>query len=84
MNPKIVKLREEKAKNCTKIEKLTARNEVIDETVKSLENSDIIGLVREQGLTPDELAALLASLKAAPLPPVTTKNEEESHEMEEN
>lgn len=59
MNPKVKKLREEKAKNCSKIEKLTARNKVIDETVRSLENSDIIGLVREQGLTPDELAKLL-------------------------
>ena len=81
MNPKVEKLREEKAKNCAKIEKLTARNKVIDETVRSLENSDIIGLVREMGLTPDGLAELLASLKAAPVPvsnPKTSK--EESHE----
>lgn len=85
MNPKVEKLREEKAKNCNKIEKLTARNKVIDETVRSLENSDIIGLVREQGLTPDELAKLLATLKAAAVPVnYTTKREEELHEAEEN
>jgi len=83
MNPKVEKLREERAKNCAKIEKLNARNKVIDETVESLENSDIIGLVREQGLTPDMLAELLASLKASPLP-VKPEMKEESYEMEEN
>ena len=46
MNPKIEKLREERERNVEKIEKLTARNKVIDETVKSLENADIVGLVR--------------------------------------
>lgn len=83
MNPKVEKLREEREKNREKIEKLTARNRVIDETVRNLENTDIIGLVREQGLTPDMLAELLASLKASPLPanlPAKTPNKEESHE----
>ena len=61
MNPKVEKLREEREKNREKIEKLTARNRVIDETVRNLENTDIIGLVREQGLSPDMLAELLAS-----------------------
>ena len=79
MNPKVEKLREERKKNREKIEKLTARNRVIDETVRNLENTDIIGLVREQGLTPDMLAELLASLKASPLP-VNTAKKEESHE----
>ena len=64
------------AKNREKIEKLTARNRVIDETVRNLENTDIIGLVREQGLSPDMLAELLASLKASPLPANTPKKEE--------
>lgn len=73
MNPKVEKLRE---KNREKIEKLTARNRVIDETVRNLENTDIIGLVREQGLSPDMLAELLASLKASPLPANTLKKEE--------
>lgn len=83
MNPKVEKLREERAKNRAKIEKLTARNKKIDETVMSLENSDIIGLVREQGLTPDMLAELLASLKASPLP-AKPEMKEESYETEEN
>ena len=75
MNPKIEKLREERERNVEKIEKLTARNKVIDETVKSLENA-------EQGLTPDMLAELLASIRQSPAPE-NTMNEEEPHESEE-
>ena len=76
MNPKVEKLREEREKNREKIEKLTARNRVIYETVRNLENTDIIGLVREQGLSPDMLAELLASMKASPLSANTAKKEE--------
>ena len=59
MNPKIKKLRAERAKNDDKIAKLTDRNEEIDQEVMNLENLDIIGLVRSIGLTPDQLAALI-------------------------
>ena len=59
MNPKIKKLRAERAKNDDKIAKLTARNEEVDNEIMKLENLDIIGLVRAVGLTPDQLAALI-------------------------
>ena len=59
MNPKIKKLRAERAKNDDKIAKLTVRNEEIDQEVMNLEKLDIIGLVRSVGLTPDQLAALI-------------------------
>ncbi len=59
MNPKIRKLRAERAKNDDKIAKLTARNEDVDKEIMNLENLDIIGLVRAVGLTPDQLAALI-------------------------
>ena len=59
MNPKIRKLRAERAKNDDKIAKLTARNEEVDKEIMNLENLDIIGLVRAVGLTPDQLAALI-------------------------
>lgn len=59
MNPKIKKLRAERAKNDDKIAKLTARNEKVDKEIMNLENLDIIGLVRAVGLTPDQLAALI-------------------------
>ena len=59
MNPKIKKLRAERAKNDNKIRTLSARNDEIDQEVTKLENLDIIGLVRGIGLTPDQLAALV-------------------------
>lgn len=62
MNPKIRKLRAERAKNDDKIAKLTARNEEVDKEIMNLENLDIIGLVRAVGLTPDQLAALIQSV----------------------
>ena len=61
MNPKIKKLRAERAKNDNKIRTLSARNDEIDQEVTKLENLDIIGLVRGIGLTPDQLAALIQS-----------------------
>lgn len=85
MNPKVEKLREERAKNCKKIERLIARNKTIDETVRNLENTDIVGLVREQGLTPDALAALLSARKTTPVPVIgITEKKEEVHESKEN
>ncbi len=67
MNPKIKKLRAERAKNDDKIAKLTARNEEVDKEIMNLENLDIIGLVRAVGLTPDQLAALIqANARPAP------------------
>lgn len=72
MNPKIRKLRAERAKNDDKIAKLTARNEEVDKEIMNLENLDIIGLVRAVGLTPDQLAALIQS---APRPETPARKE---------
>ncbi|MBP3537297.1 MAG: DUF4315 family protein [Muribaculaceae bacterium] len=63
MNPKINKLKAEKEKNLRKIAEMTARNDEIDEQVMELENTDIIGIVRENGVTPEQLAELIRSLK---------------------
>ena len=67
MNPKVVKLKEERAKNCEKISSLQARNKKIDADILSIENTDIIGMVREVGLSPDALAEFLAALKRNPV-----------------
>ena len=56
MNPKISKLKAEKEKNLKKIADMNARNEEIDKLITELENLDIIGLVRECRITPEELA----------------------------
>ena len=62
MNPKISKLKAEKEKNLKKIADMNARNEEIDKLITELENLDIIGLVREYRITPEELAKLLKNI----------------------
>lgn len=68
MNPKVVKLREEREKNVAKIASLQERNKKIDVTIIKIENSDIIGMVREFGLSPDMLFELIKTTKKNPLP----------------
>lgn len=67
MNPKIKKLREEKEKNQSRITRLQHRNKVIDEKVIELENTEIIGLVRESSMDLDALATFLQSQKGTPV-----------------
>lgn len=61
MNPKIQKLREEHKKNEDKIDKLKVRNKEIERKITEMENTDIIGLVRDSNMTPEQLAAFLAA-----------------------
>ena len=79
MNPKVVKLREEREKNVAKIASLQERNKKIDVDIIRIENTDIIGLVREYGLSPDMLFELITAAKKNPIPsvPLTEINETE-------
>lgn len=63
MNPKIKKLKAERERNVLRITEMTARNEEIDKQVTELENFDIIGIVRENSITPEELFELIRSFK---------------------
>ena len=81
MNPKIIKLKAERDKLASKIENYQIRVRELDEAILKLENTDIVGLVREQGLTADMLAALIAASKESPLSIHTVK--EESNESAE-
>lgn len=84
MNPKVIKLKDEREKNCQKIASLQARNKKIDEDIISIENTDIIGMVREQGLTPDMLFELIKAMKKNPMTaPVFTSEEMEDEIREE-
>ena len=65
MNPKIQKLRAELDKNNEKIVKLQSRNSEIKQQIRELENEDIIGLVRANGINMDELAQFLQMMKTA-------------------
>ena len=73
MNPKIKKLKAEKEKNLRRIADMTARNTEIDAQVTELENLDIIGMVRENAITPEQLADLIRAAKKNPLPDLPTE-----------
>ena len=74
MNPKIKRLKAGKERNISRITEMTARNEEIDKQITELENLDIIGIVRENSITPEELFELIRSLKK------DEKNEEDVNE----
>ena len=82
MNPRVVKLREEREKNVEKIASLQARNKKIDAEVIKLENSDILGMVHEFGLSPDALYELILAAKKNPLPVSNSINETEEENSE--
>ena len=82
MNPRVVKLREEREKNVEKIASLQARNKKIDAEVIKLENSDILGMVHEFGLSPDALYELILASKKNPLPVSNPINETEEDNSE--
>ena len=62
MNPKIQKLKSEKEKLLAKKASIEERCDEIDAQVTELENLDIIGTVREMGITPDQLTELLRKM----------------------
>ena len=76
MNPKIQKLKSEKEKLLAKKASIEERCDEIDAQVMELENLDIIGTVREMGITPDQLAELLKKLMETPTP-TEDRNENE-------
>ena len=76
MNPKIKKIDAEYEKNAAKITKLQERQKELEAERLELENTDIIGIVRSMGLTPDQLAALIQSSRPAADP---ERKEENDH-----
>lgn len=82
MNPKIEKLKAERSRNTEKISDLQNRNRKLSEQITKLENNDIIGMVREIGMTPEQLAELLSG-KATEMPRTDeTNGDEETEEYE--
>ena len=77
MNPKIDKLKAERSRNSDRIVALQERNRKLDEQIMKLENTDIIGMVREIGMSPEQLAALLRDRQTiAPKPEDMRETEE--------
>ena len=79
MNPKIMKLRGELEKNKGKISNLQGRNRELEKQIRELEDTDIIGMVRENGMTMEQFAEMFRRMQAAPAP-ITSEQEEPSHE----
>ncbi|MDO5398204.1 MAG: DUF4315 family protein [bacterium] len=78
MNVRIEKLKEDYERNESKIVSLQAKNKKLAEKIRQLENAEIIGAVRESGLTIDELLSLLGKTEKAP----ETKNDLEENDNE--
>lgn len=83
MNPKIIKLKAERAKNDAKIAALQSRNRELNESIVELENIDIIGLARATGMSMEELAQFLTQLKRGGAPFITPNTKEDTDYVHE-
>lgn len=83
MNPKINKLKAERAKNDGRIADLQTRNREIDADIIKLENEDIVGLARATGMTMEQLAQYLMHIKKGGSPFAAQKKEDEADVPEE-
>ena len=83
MNPKINKLKAERAKNDSKIADLQTRNREIDADIIKLENEDMVGLARATGMTMEQLAQYLMHIKKGGSPFAAQGKEDEANVPEE-
>ena len=83
MNPKINKLKAERAKNDGRIADLQTRNREIDADIIKLENEDIVGLARATGMTMEQLAQYLMHIIKGGSPVIAQEKEEETDVPEE-
>lgn len=68
MNPKILKMRSDQEKDAAKIEMLQKRMKERAEQLTALENTDIIGLVRDIGMSVDELFDMMRTMQTQVVP----------------
>ena len=57
----------------SKISDLQGRNRELEKQIRELENTDIIGMVRENGMTMEQFAELFRRMQAAPAPATSEK-----------
>ena len=77
MNPKIPKLREELRRNRERIAVIQAHNRELEKNLRELENLDIVGMVRAQGLTLEQFTELFQGTASHQ---ITPKEEESGYE----
>ena len=68
-----MKLRGELEKNKGKISDLQGRNRELEKQIRELEDTDIIGMVRENGMTMEQFAELFRRMQSAPAPATSEK-----------
>lgn len=68
-----MKLRTELEKNKGKISDLQGRNRELEKQIRELEDTDIIGMVRENGMTMEQFAELFRRMQFAPAPATSEK-----------
>ena len=68
-----MKLRGELEKNKGKISDLQGRNRELEKQIRELEDTDIIGMVRENGMTMEQFAELFRRMQFAPAPATSEK-----------
>lgn len=78
MNARIERLKGGYERNAEKIASLQAKNKMLAEKIKQLENIEILGIVKASGLSIDELLSLLGKTDEAP----ETKNNLEEKDDE--
>ena len=83
MNPKIIKLKAERAKNDEKIAALQSRNRELDESIVELENTDIIGLARAAPFELCEELRQLLHAHAGGAPFITPNTKEDTDYVHE-
>ncbi len=78
MNQRIKRLRAEIEKYERKIATLQEKNRELKKELQAQENMEIVGLVREQGLSLEELAVMMQQIRDNPIPPACqTQNDQE-------
>ena len=82
MNAKITKLRADNARDRAKISTLQAKCKERDRQIRELENTEIIGLVRETGMTIEQFAELFQTMKGSLLPVPVAEPQEEADDEE--
>jgi hypothetical protein len=66
MNPKLEKLRAERKKLKTRYDLLGVKIKALDEQILKLENTDIVGIIRENGVSVEQLQELMALIRKNP------------------
>lgn len=80
MNSKIRKYRQEREKNASRISRLAARNEKLDQLILEEENNEIIAAVRARNMNAEQLTAFVRELHNGEAPVFHEEMEENADE----